>query len=60
MNNELFGGVFYINLEHRQDRKEEIENEIQKLTSILSKEKERNIELEQEHEEIKRIFEEVI
>jgi hypothetical protein len=30
------------------------------LTSILSKEKERNIELEQEHEEIKRIFEEVI
>jgi len=31
MNNELFGGVFYINLEYRQDRKEEIENELNKM-----------------------------
>ena len=30
-NNELFGGVFYINLEHRKDRREQIEGELNKL-----------------------------
>lgn len=30
-NNELFGGVFYINLDHRTDRREQIEGELNKL-----------------------------
>jgi glycosyl transferase family 25 len=31
INNDLFGGVFYINLETRVDRKDEIENELTNL-----------------------------
>ena len=31
INNELFGGVFYINLEHRKDRKKQIESELNKM-----------------------------
>ena len=38
----------------------EIEKEIEKFSNKLEKEKERNIELEQEHLGIKKIFEEVI
>ena len=30
-NNSLFGGVFYINLEHRTDRKDQIESELNKM-----------------------------
>ncbi len=30
-NNDLFGGVFYINLDHRTDRREQIEDELNKL-----------------------------
>lgn len=30
-NNELFGGVFYINLDHRTDRREQMEGELNKL-----------------------------
>lgn len=31
INNELFGGIFYINLEHRKDRKKQIESELNKM-----------------------------
>ena len=37
VNNQLFGGVYYINLEHRIDRKDECEKELDNVNIIYER-----------------------